>query len=220
MPAPKIFPVDLRPNSGSAWWYDWHQDRTLSAAGTSKVADAGRGLWRSRLVFNLRKDSNARRVHAFLLGLHGWIEPFRIGIPYDDTERLGFATGGLKCTVSGTVGYNIPTSPWTPANGTVMLAGQFISMSTVTEEPRLQMLVEDAVAVGGVATLKVSPGVQIPTRVNEAVHINHYSALSGIPARATMVLTDPDGVERQFSHPVWSDIEVELEEWWPDRDGV
>ena len=216
MAAPLLWPTELLPSPGSSWWYDWRQARTVSAAGTTKAMDLGRGIWRARLTFSRRNTRNAEAIHAFGMSLRGWINPFRMGIHYDIEQRLG--SGTITCTSTGTVGTSLPTGGWSPASGLVMRKGMFIDMSTIAQEPRLQMLTEDAIAAGGAATLKISPGVEIPTGPGETVHFGRYTAAS--PARVTVQLVDPKAFARQFDHPVWSSLVMELEEWWPDREGL
>ena len=218
--ADKTWDKTLKPNAPSAWWIEWRQARTDSAGGTTKIADFGRQIWRARFAFSRRdQQSDINRVIAFVLGLGGWQEAFKIGVFHDNEVRLG--AGSVNAASAGIVGRSLPTVDWTiggnPANGTVMKAGQFLDMSVIANEPRLQMLTEDAVATGGAATLKLTPGIQIPTGAGETVHYRHADHATATPARATMILANPDALMLQLTSPMTGTVEVDLEEWWPDR---
>lgn len=214
MAAPKLWPNSIRPNSGSVGpWIDWGQSRTISAGRTVKVADFGRYIWRYRMVFNRRTDVQARQIETMINSLNGWLEPFRIPIAHDNTARPG--SGTVVITTIDTVGTNLPTNGWSPSNGLVLPKGCFICVTHFTQEPRLFQVQSDVIASGGAATIPIRPGMQIPSGSGEQVHYGHYGAAD--PALATMMLSDPDEVRRQFSHPVLSDFVIDLEEWWEDR---
>lgn len=218
--ADKTWDPTLKPNAPGAWWIDWRQGRTDSAGGTTKVIDYGRHIWRARFAFSRREQQNELNyVFAFVLGLRGWLEPFKLGVFHDNDVRLG--TGGVTAASAGIVGTSLQTVGWTiggsAANGKVMKAGQFIDMSVIANEPRLQMLTEDATATGGAATLKLTPGIQIPTGASETVHYRHHDHATATPARATVILSNPSNLMYQLTSPLTGTVEVEVEEWWPDR---
>lgn len=219
MAAPKLWDATIKPNAPASWWIEWRQARTDSSGGTTKVADYGRQIWRARMSFSRRNQQvEINRIWAFVLGLQGWVEPFRVGVAYDNEVRLG--AGTVTAVSGGIVGRTLQTQGWTiggsTANGTVMKAGQFFDMTVVAQEPRLQMLTADAVASGGIATLQFTPGIQVPTGSGEVLHYRFADHASS-PARATMMLANPDALVLQLTSPVVGSVDVELEEWWPDR---
>lgn len=214
----KLLPFTIKPNAPGAWWIEWRQGRSDSIAGTTKIADFGRPIWRARYSFSRRSllgDLNP--IAAFFMGLQGWAEPFRVPVYHDSEARLG--SGTVTPAVSGVVGRSLQTVGWTiggsTANGTVMKAGQFFALTVAPQEPRLQMLTADAVATGGAATLECVPGIQVAAPNTE--HLDYKQAGEAGEARASMILSNPDRVVYQINTPVTGSIDVELEEWWPDR---
>lgn len=220
MAAAALFPADLHPNSPGAWWIEWRQSRSISLAGTVKIADLGRQVWRARLSFSAREHNRVdslnelNRLAAWFFALRGWEQPFRIRVPHDTGTRPG---SGSTVTVSsaGIVGTTLPTTGWSPANGLVMRVGQFLSLSSVTDEPRLQMVTADVVASAGAANIQITPGIQIPTTNGQTVRYDKASVAN--PPFATMMLSNPDQVSLQLTSSALGSITVELEEWWPDR---
>lgn len=213
MATPLEWPTDGEVSVGSVWSPPSGLVIGRAVNGAVHVADYQNGLWGLQLRLGPNYPMTRKREVLRVLGKIA--DGFPINMPVHEQWEAapGGGSGGVQIAGANQIGTSIDTTGWT--DGLVLRGGWYVSFK-VGDRWDMYTMTADATAVGGAASLSVSPPVLAGRSPDNGSDIGWNRHGSSDETKVTMIWTNTGAFGARTTHVLaYSQLNLSFQGWGP-----